>query len=281
MNNNTKYYAVRMGHKEGIYTTWEECKNATYGFKNPVFRKFNSFEEAQSFMDNKPFKVINVNHQKLNNDNKQEKKINYSTDKYLSRYREYIKSDNFNIDYKYPIKDWNVFNDEYFIFTDGSFKKNESTTSSGLGVFMGINSINIKEQYEDKTNNQCELDSVRMVFEIILKNKDSIIKNNKKINIVSDSEYTINSLTLWIKKWKLNNWLTANGKPVKNKDIIEKIDECMYKIKVINSELETYRKIKIKFVHVKSHQKPNETDKYQLFLWQGNLIADALAQNKI
>lgn len=55
----------------------------------------------------------------------------------------------------------------------------------------------------------------------------------------------------------------------------------MYKLKIVNSELSDENKIKIKFIHVKSHQKPSDTDKYENFLWQGNLIADALAQNKL
>lgn len=276
---NKYYYVVKRGFKEGIFTTWEECKNCTQGFKNPIFRKFNTIEEAQQFLEGTDFKITNKKHEEI--EKKPEKKTNYSTDKYLSKYKGYIKSDNFDLENSYNVNNWNVFNDEYFIFTDGSFKKRPEKSIAGLGVFLGVKSNNIKEIYTDRTNNQCELDSVNMVFKIILNNANDLIKKRKKINIVSDSEYTINCVTKWLKKWKSNNWLTANGHPVKNKEIIESIDELMYKLKVINSELDNVNKIKIKFIHVNSHQKPSDTDKYQNFLWQGNLIADALAQNKL
>ena len=43
------YYAVHKGHKTGIYTNWNECKENVTKFKNPVFKKFNSKEEAKYF----------------------------------------------------------------------------------------------------------------------------------------------------------------------------------------------------------------------------------------
>ena len=38
------YYVVKKGHNVGIFKTWGECKKSVDGYKNPVFRKFNSFE---------------------------------------------------------------------------------------------------------------------------------------------------------------------------------------------------------------------------------------------
>ena len=43
------YYVVKRGNKPGIYKTWAECKNAVDGYSNPIFKKFNSFEDANAF----------------------------------------------------------------------------------------------------------------------------------------------------------------------------------------------------------------------------------------
>lgn len=178
MEKRQSYYVVKKGFKEGIFTSWEECKNCTQGFKNPIFRKFNTLEEAHNFLENSELNIVNKNHVSL--DKKEEKKVNYSTDKYLAKYRDYVKSNTFNLDNNYNLNNWSVFNNEYFIFTDGSFKKRPDKSIAGLGVFLGIKENNIKEIYEDRTNNQCELDSVNMVFKIIINNVNDLIKKKKK-----------------------------------------------------------------------------------------------------
>ena len=44
-------------------------------------------------------------------------------------------------------------------------------------------------------------------------------KKKTKINIYTDSKYLENGITIWIKKWKINNWKTSNKKDVKNSDL--------------------------------------------------------------
>lgn len=44
------------------------------------------------------------------------------------------------------------------------------------------------------------------------------------VYFVTDSEYIFNSITKeWFKSWKSKNWVTANGDPVKNRDLWEEI----------------------------------------------------------
>ena len=42
------YYVVKKGHNVGIFKTWGECKKSVEGYKNPVFRKFNTFRFFKS-----------------------------------------------------------------------------------------------------------------------------------------------------------------------------------------------------------------------------------------
>lgn len=46
-----KIYAVKKGNKTGIFSTWEECLEATKGYPNAEFKSFISFEEAQAYLN--------------------------------------------------------------------------------------------------------------------------------------------------------------------------------------------------------------------------------------
>ena len=81
--------------------------------------------------------------------------------------------------------------------------------------------------------------------------------------------------------WKENDWKTSNGGDVKNRELIESIDNSFEKIKLINSKVPDENKINVKFVHIKSHQEASTPGTYQHFIWEGNLIADGLATNML
>ncbi|VDM91649.1 unnamed protein product, partial [Litomosoides sigmodontis] len=48
----SKFYAVAHGHKTGVFKTWEECEEATKGFKGAKFEKFDNEEDAALFAEN-------------------------------------------------------------------------------------------------------------------------------------------------------------------------------------------------------------------------------------
>lgn len=47
-----KFYAVRKGHRPGIYNTWAACEKAVKGFSGAEFKSFKSKAEAENFIDN-------------------------------------------------------------------------------------------------------------------------------------------------------------------------------------------------------------------------------------
>ena len=55
----------------------------------------------------------------------------------------------------------------------------------------------------------------------------------------------------------------------------------MQRIKLINSKLSTSDKLKVKLIHVNSHQAMDRTDRTKFDIWFGNLCADGLACNKL
>lgn len=44
------------------------------------------------------------------------------------------------------------------------------------------------------------------------------------VEVITDSEYLKNGITSWIANWKKRNWMTAQKKPVINRDLWEELD---------------------------------------------------------
>ena len=86
---------------------------------------------------------------------------------------------------------------------------------------------------KDTTNNVMELTAVIEALKLV--------KFPCKIKVYSDSAYVVNGfLQGWIYNWIKKNWKTADGKPVKNKELWE--------------ALYTFTKVhKIEFIKVKGH----------------------------
>ena len=47
-----KYYAVKEGHKKGIYVTWEECKSQVHGYPGALYKSFSTLDEAEKYLGN-------------------------------------------------------------------------------------------------------------------------------------------------------------------------------------------------------------------------------------
>lgn len=45
----SKFYAVKKGRKTGVFTSWDECKQAVEGFSNAVYKSFSNYNDAYSF----------------------------------------------------------------------------------------------------------------------------------------------------------------------------------------------------------------------------------------
>lgn len=294
------YYVVKRGNKTGIFKTWAECKVAVDGFKSPIFKKFGSFEEANTFYKAElPVFTYFAAKKTPPSTRTSEKSQTESIDirnggvitgilppqekERIHAICTNIKSAPFGEDLNYNVADWNMLNDEIYIFTDGSSKRSQNggASSAGLGVYLGSQCINIKEIYQCRTNNQCELGALDYAFKLIIRYHRELSEMGKVIKIVSDSEYSIKAVSLWLSAWKKNGWRTSSGEPVKNKELIESIDASMQRIKIINATLEDARKIRVKLIHVNSHQVPDTTDKFKYSIWFGNYVADGLAQNTI
>lgn len=162
------------------------------------------------------------------------------------------------------------------VFTDGACSNNgRSNAKAGIGLYFEntkeTHSENVKEILIDffpeikeikVTNNIAELLAIFKALYMIL---DNVPHNKFNVIIKTDSMYCINIFTKWYKNWQKKNWVTVNGKPVLNKEIIQAI------LKLI--ELIPY----IEFIHIPAHKQmpPKHSEKYSN--WYGNSKADKMA----
>lgn len=79
---------------------------------------------------------------------------------------------------------------------------------------------------KDTTNNKMELTAVISALEY------SIDNGLKQIELLTDSQYVKNGITLWISNWKRKGWRTAGGDPVKNKEYWEKLENLNSRLSV-------------------------------------------------
>lgn len=65
------------------------------------------------------------------------------------------------------------------------------------------------------TNNKMELTAV---IEALKTARSDFAAPSREIILHTDSQYVKNGITDWIRKWEKNGWITANKKPVKNRE---------------------------------------------------------------
>ena len=188
------FYAVANGRSIGIFLNWNDCNNSVKGYKNALYKKFDTKEEADNF--------IKVN-----------EKI-YDTNNNTPKHNIMVSYDNV------------VFNPDYYVYTDGACSNNgRDNALAGIGIFFGINdNRNISKKIEGKqTNNTAELSAIIETYHII----ENDILNGKKIAIVSDSEYAIKCVSSYGEKCCKKGWIVD----IPNKELVKTAYE-MYKDKL-------------------------------------------------
>ena len=169
------------------------------------------------------------------------------------------------------------------VFTDGSCLNNgKKNSTGGIGIhfpdgqFSDVSlpyhghlihddDSSLPHGDEDRgkiTNQRAELTAIHHALQIVTHEADAAGDRrdlrNVEVHLYTDSAYAINSLTNWCYTWKTNNWKTSNGKPVKNRHLIESLLGMM-------------KRVRVTFFHAEAHT--DRTDERSL----GNARADFLA----
>ena len=102
------------------------------------------------------------------------------------------------------------------IFTDGACKGNPGPGGWGAVLQYDASIKEIKGYSSNTTNNIMEISAVIESLKTLTRPCDVII--------TTDSNYVKDGITEWIHQWKKRNWKTANKKPVKNKELWQKLE---------------------------------------------------------
>jgi len=252
------YYAVAKGRKPGIYQTWDECKSQVNKFPGPVFKKFRTSAEAQSFIDSR-------GGQNLQN------QIPLATSAKTTYCRPAPKNavplggrgthtsskrvwqglpdddENSTVNAKKRKTESSNKTAEHFdmdpdgwvnVWTDGACSSNGNRgAKAGVGVYFGDGSpLNISEPVVGRaTNNMAEIQAVTRAAETAVK------AGMTKIRVNTDSKFLIDCITKWMPGWKRRGWLTAEKKPVINKQELQEMESAL-------------RPLVVQWNHVRGHQ---------------------------
>ncbi|KAM7368342.1 hypothetical protein PAMP_014568 [Pampus punctatissimus] len=120
--------------------------------------------------------------------------------------------------------------DAVVVYTDGCCSANGKVGArAGIGVYWGHNHpLNVAERLHGRqTNQRAEIQAACKALE------QAKEKNIKKLVLYTDSKFTINGVTSWVKNWKLNGWRLKSGGPITNKEDFVKLDKLNAEMEVV------------------------------------------------
>lgn len=102
------------------------------------------------------------------------------------------------------------------IYTDGACRGNPGPGGWGVILRYNGNEKTLSGSEDHTTNNRMELMAAIRGL--------NALKKTCRVELYTDSEYVQKGMSQWIPKWRLNQWRTSNGKPVKNRDLWQELD---------------------------------------------------------
>lgn len=106
---------------------------------------------------------------------------------------------------------------EIEIFTDGSCLGNPGAGGYGAILRYKGNEKELSKGFFLTTNNRMEMLAAIVSLEALTM--------PCQIKLYTDSQYLRQGVTTWIHNWKRNDWKTANKKPIKNKDLWQRLEK--------------------------------------------------------
>ncbi len=99
------------------------------------------------------------------------------------------------------------------IYTDGSCSPNPGPGGWAAVLLFdhGNRIIELHGNENQSTNNRMELTAALKALQAL--------EGKNDVEILTDSRYLQRGISEWLAKWKQNGWITAEGAPVKNRDL--------------------------------------------------------------
>lgn len=240
-----KHYVIWKGQTTGVFDSWPQVKSLIDGRSDAQYMGFESKEAAESaFQDTYTRALMNRSL------NKSGKTSSATTKKATgSRTSQPTSSPTSS-----PKKsNRTVTHNDINIYCDGACSPNPGKAGTGIAVYHGDVPTTLYYGLFDAngTNNTAELLGMLEAFKLAM----PFIEQQKSVQILSDSKYSIDCITKWAAGWQKKGWKRGKNEEIKNLEIIQ---ECF--------ALYTQLKSDITITHVKGHANI-----------QGNELADRMA----
>lgn len=165
------------------------------------------------------------------------------------------------------------------IYCDGACKGNNGESPCGWAIYIPSANISHAQGSNKGTNNIAEINALKLAFEHVYNNLDMINKDfSNNVTIVSDSEYTINSISNWSKTWRDPSvYNQKTGKKLKGNFEVKNWD--LWKVVFGIEEYLVSKGIKIEYKHIMSHGKKQKDLTITEHMINANAIVDKLASD--
>ncbi len=202
-----KHYAVKKGHKPGLYEEWYGAQGAEIqirGYSGAVYKGFASREEAaawigkaeRSAQQGMPFASAKPARSK----GTASRGVKPIVEKPSSR--------------------GTVPGSGTAIYTDGGCRKNPGPGGYGVVLLINGHRKELSGGFALTTNNRMELMGCIIGLEAL--------DQRGAVTVYSDSQYVVNGMVKgWAKRWKRNNWMRNGNEPAENSDLWSRLlDVC-------------------------------------------------------
>jgi len=225
-----KHYVVWKGAKTGVFDSWPQVKSLIDGRSDAQYMGFESKELADAAFKESYTRALMK--RSMAKGGKASAPVSQKPKVSSSR--------------TVTVSDINIY-------CDGACSPNPGKSGTGLAVYEKevVVALYYGLYEANGTNNTAELYGMLEAFKLAL----PYIEQGKSVQILSDSKYSIDSLTKWATGWKNKGWTRGKNEEVKNLNIIKPAYELYQQIKQ-----------QITVSHVKGHANI-----------EGNELADRMA----
>lgn len=231
-----KHYVIWKGLKTGVFDSWAQVKTLIDGRSDAQYMGFESKQLADAAFKESYTRALMTRSLQKSGDAKAPVPKSTSPKSTTPK-----------------VSNHSVSHSDINIYCDGACSPNPGKAGTGIAVYHGSTPTTLYYGLYDAngTNNTAELLGMLEAFKLAL----PFIEQQKTVQILSDSKYSIDCITKWAAGWKSKGWTRGKNEVIKNLEIIQ---ECF----------EHYTKIKkhITIAHVKGHANI-----------EGNELADRMA----
>jgi ribonuclease HI len=188
-----KFYVVWAGRSTGIFTSWDETKRSVDKFPQAKYKSFTTEAEAKAAFTKSPRASIGMAAKTTPRSSSSSKVSPTSVHNELESL-------------------------DIVIYTDGGCEPNPGEAGSGLALYHKGQLIELWYglYHPQGTNNTAELNALYQAL-LLAKTK---LDAGHKVQIFSDSQYSIKCISEWAYGWKAKGWSRKGGE-IANLDIIK------------------------------------------------------------